>query len=314
MKKLVLIAAAVAAIASCAKVETINTSTPQQIAFEGYNFGMTKAQTLTGSLGVYASKNADGAEYFGNTEFKSKSLEDGSTVFVGDKYWPREESLDFTLYAPYSETIVTPGRNEITTKGLDAETDFLYGATVLSNKTSANGTMDITLKHAKCMVEVKVASPSNGLFKINSVNFGTQSTKGDVTITYNEGAPNFEKKSAVWSNLTTGNLTITKEDTEIPGPATTFCTQLLIPSDVSDVTADRKIESLVISYSRRTDYGTGYETLDYTYTPEAPITLQEGKNYVFTLTFAADEITFNPTIEDWTVNDSSFLETVTPTK
>ena len=298
MKKLVLIAAAVAAIASCAKVETINTAGSQQIAFEGYNFGMTKTtKAFNGELGVYASKNADGNTYFTNTKFTKKA----EGQYAGDRYWPTTGTLDFTLYAPYNAGTTTTRYGVTSIEALPQATDFLYGESVLSGKQSSDGILPIVLKHAKCMVVVNVQCPSAKLFQVTKVDFGNQGLTGKVAVTYTEAA-NGAKATTTWTT-TPANFNFTKD--YVISAANTpeeYGNALLIPSDTPIAPpTTRKISTITVDYGMKDGTNDSYNTLQKVIDlSQSPITLEEGKKYIFNLTFSANEILFNPSVEDWT--------------
>lgn len=128
MKKILLLATAVAALAACAKVSPVSPTVPtdsnnnQEIGFQVAKALTTKAgDTFTGSVfegkefGAFAWQKIDGKyltdaggslKYFMNAQKITKQLVNDKFVWKaegGTYYWPKEGKIDFVCYAPYDD-------------------------------------------------------------------------------------------------------------------------------------------------------------------------------------------------------------------
>lgn len=124
IKKILLLATAVAALAACAKVSPVSPTVPtdsnnnQEIGFQVAKALTTKAgETFTGSVftgdafGAFAWQKINGEyltegsslKYFMNAQKITKQSDvwkaEGKTY-----YWPKEGNIDFVCYAPYTTT------------------------------------------------------------------------------------------------------------------------------------------------------------------------------------------------------------------
>ena len=164
MKKFLFIASALAIVAGCAKVTTVNTEEPQEIAFKAYTNVSTKAPITNAkfpeawSMQVHAiydgvTKNKD---YFGDGVVFAN---DGTYWSAGDnpEYWPITGNLTFNAIAPVATTeqsaavvsltntnssffTYTDGENNVTSvvavmaDNSSLQTDVLVARTVTANK------------------------------------------------------------------------------------------------------------------------------------------------------------------------------------
>ena len=222
MKKFLFIASALAIVAGCAKVTTVSTEEPQEIAFEAYTYGATKAPITDNSFPTDWSMQVH-AIYDGGVN--DQYLGDKGTIFtkddaqVGDKnvwhdatttrYWPLTGTLTFNAIAPVSNTPdevnLTPTENSnfFTYDGVSksvtaikatmddnstTQTDVLVAKTANSPKVES---VSMTFKHALAQVVVSAglaadaASGSNNEFTITvkQINLKNTYQEGNLTAT-----------------------------------------------------------------------------------------------------------------------------------
>ena len=278
MKRLFILAsAAIVALAACTKTEVVYTEAPAEIGFKAITGAMTKATGLgdnaDATLGVFANFTS-GGEFFGNSEFTST---DG-TAWTGGKYWPLEGALDFYVYAPYvapSENIAGLNSKVLSIKvdNKTDQTDWLYGATALVNKTKANANdidMAVTLKHALAKVTVNVTSGTG----VSNVVLNVTNTRQAGTLEVDYTTP--ETPSVDWSEVAVG---------ETMNWAVTSGTPFyVVPTDQT---------SFALTYTLN-----GVPNLTYTHSL-AGATWEAGKSYVYNVNVAPGEITIYPTVAGW---------------
>lgn len=123
MKKILLLATAVAALAACAKVSPVTPTVPtdsnnnQEIGFQVAKALTTKAgDTFTGSdfkggaFGAFAWQKINGEYLTEGSSLKyfmnAQKITNQSDVWKADGktyYWPKEGNIDFVCYAPYDD-------------------------------------------------------------------------------------------------------------------------------------------------------------------------------------------------------------------
>lgn len=286
-------AAAIVALASCSKTEVVNTSAPEEIGFKAVTGVMTKAlgDQAHRNMGVFASKSADDSEYFGNTEF----VEGTDNVWTGAtaQYWPLEGSLDFALYAPYSNTAERDFANNtlsIVVDNSDSEegqTDWLYGTTVI-NGSKQNTAMPVTLRHALAKINATVTADLAGL-KVISLVVTETVQNGTLTVDYTE-TDNGQTEGDDRLSWDIANDVITKDWTLIgentlakDSPVEGYC--YVIPSEQT---------SLELTYS----LPESDDELTYTHT-FGNASWVDGKSYTYNIKIGVNEIKFNPSVNDW---------------
>ena len=310
MKKIVFLAAAVAAIASCAKVETVSMPGQQEIAFKAINAPTTKASTALEStihLGVSAMWNkasvSEKVEYFNNVEF----IHNG-TSWAGGQYWPKTGTLDFAVYAPYNAgAAITQNASTIVIKSplADANTDFLFGDKIEETKTNGPA-IPVTLKHARSqiIVNVQTSGASDNLFEINSIKFDNLVVSGTPVVTYTYG------QSPANAVLTfEGNASpVEVEDANLTAKVTSVNT----PVFTHYVMPSGKPQNLTVNYSILSNgQYIPQETSVHPITLTAD-NLAAGTRYIFNLTFTANEILLDASVEDW-VDGETITEAVPKT-
>lgn len=293
MKKIFILAtAAIVAFASCTKSEVVYNQEPQEIGFRQFTGSMTKATNLSEltsgpeTMGVFAHVNGTDAEYFSNAKF----VEPGSgNNWSGDpqRYWPLQNSLDFTIYAPYvSETDYTTASKTLTitvndnTSGQD---DFLYGVERYTNKTKADSPLAVVLKHALSMVSVKISSNTTGVFTVTKVEIIDPIQGGTIVVDYSSTTSVTVTPSSV-----TGNVIISSTETALTGDATDFGSKLVFP-----ISPNTNAAKLKITYNMESATGLVAEV-------SLTDSWETGKHYTYNVTFTATEILLTPTVEEWT--------------
>lgn len=329
MKKFLFIATAAAMIAGCAKVTTVDTGEPQEIAFEAYTNVSTKLPITDAvfptdwNMLVHAlyDGDADNLHYFGATgasfTYDSGVWHDATTT----RYWPATGTLTFNAVAP-TATISGSGvtlftdvtfnygsgydlSNITATLGDNSsnQTDVLVAKTAKSGK--IQGGLPMTFKHALAQVVFMAAtvdaSPTITIKKAvlkGSFQEGSMTAKpseSDVTFKWNT-----EGKTAKDMNVCeSANQQLTTTATAVGDPV------LVVPMETLD---DKQLLELTydITYpgnAPMTDVvGTVALKVD---TGEQPATSWDaGKKYIYTLTFSGpQEITINPSVESWVDQD-----------
>lgn len=234
MKKFLFIASALAIVAGCAKVTTVSTEEPQEIAFEAYTYGATKAPIADNSFPTDWSMQVhaiyDGGvneQYFGDkgTIFTIDDAQVGGKNVWHDatttRYWPLTGTLTFNAIAPVGETSApepdivsltpTSNSNFFTFSGgsvtainatmadnSTTQTDVLVAKTANSPKVKS---VSMTFKHALAQVVVSArlaadaASGSNSDFTINVKQINLKNTYQEGNLT---ATPDQDNVEFVW--------------------------------------------------------------------------------------------------------------------
>ncbi|MFR9534673.1 MAG: fimbrillin family protein [Rikenellaceae bacterium] len=218
MKKVLLFAFAVAAMASCAKTEVvdINLDDPNIIGFSTY-VGATRADVTSASIiegsgvGVYAAVNgtditADSPTFHipnakltgvGTDNTNTVAPEDGFGVAADSQwststsyYWPVANALDFYAYYPF---VGTDGVTAFDTTGYVNDTSSAKGeweiaatadaqedylAGIVTNKTVDDGTVMLDLDHLLSKVDFQVGVQSENSSAILAVTINSIKLEG----------------------------------------------------------------------------------------------------------------------------------------
>lgn len=271
MKRFFILAtAAIVALASCAKTEVVYNDAPEQISFKQITGAMTKAEDLTGGeLGVFANQNGTDAEYFGNTKF---TWVDVDNVYKADKEWPREGSLDFTVYYPYSvDAKYDLSENVLTVPATARISEVYYGKERFLNRTKTSNPA-VVLNHVCAKITVNFEGGS--LYTFKSAEISGVNTAGNVEVDYD--AP----------------LTVTTVD-PVGGSITTGAINFAASGAVNYVLpGDQKNISLIFTQNL------GSADIE----KEVPITgtWEANKHYIYNISVAANAlITFTAEVEDF---------------
>ena len=325
MKRILLIASAVAIVAGCAKVTTVDTAEPQEIAFEAYYYGTTKAPLdnsaefpTNWNMLVHAlyDGDAESLHYFGES---GTSFTYGSGVWhdaTTARYWPATGTLTFNAVAPTATISGVTSFTDVTFNygsGYDLsnitatladnstnQTDVLVAETAKSGK--IQGDLPMTFKHALAQVVFKAATVDDrqtitikkavlkGSFQDGSMT--ATPSESDVTFVWNT-----EGKTAKDMNVCeSANQQLTTTATEVGDPvlvvpiAALGDTQLLeLTYDITYPGGEASMTDVVATVALKVDTGTQPAT-----------SWDAGKKYIYTLTFSGPrEITIDPSVESW---------------
>ena len=313
MKKFYVFAAvAIAALASCTKSEVVYDQGQQEIGFRQFTGAMTKAtnlSTLEGgptTMGVFAHIYASDPyqPYFSNAKFVVRSGNNwgGETP----RYWPLQDSLDFTIYAPYVDgTTYDKTYKKLTVTVADNTTDqhdFMYGTQrYIRKKKPASGGVPVVLKHALSKVSVQIQSSNvDNLFKVTKVEIVDPIQNGKFFVTYGENSTSI----AMEPGSTKGTVeTYSGQEKALTSSSwVDFGSKLVFPlapnAATNEVTNKAKLR---ITYNMEDATGLKAEV-------ELSDRWESGKHYIYNVTLTATEILLTPTVEDWPDASSSDIE------
>lgn len=289
MKKLFLFAAALATMVSCSKSETSFDEVQGEIAFKAIATRATETLGADIKMGVHAQLGS--SEYFTNAEFGKNSQESWSGNPA--RYWPHTGSLDFLLYAPYTQTGIEMNSSEITYTNVPDQLDFLYGAEKLVGKTKADGSMPINLKHAKAVVKFTASADVADIYRIDKIVLSKISKTGNVTVNY--GTPEDPVVTVEWTPtatvnhdfITSGGNALTEKAVEVG-------------TEINILPAAAQTE-FTVHYSMKSTPTAGKDK--YVECPVYTVKLdgawEHGNRYIYNIQFKGSEITFKPTVELW---------------
>lgn len=302
MKRLVILAAAVFTLASCAKTQVVYNEEPQEIAFKTVSGVMTKGP-VTGtafeqSMTVYAWKNESGYnKYFGPIVFS----EDGTTgIWKGatSQYYPSTGSLNFVAYTDYTNiNLADPtSHNSYTytlTDNTTAQNDFMVSSYIY-NENKDSGDVPIPFTHALSLIEVNFKCTGTNV-TIKEVELAGTKQVGTVTVTY-PAIPTSDNLPEI------GNWTLTGDPKS--------CVKSLDPG--MEIIANAAEFENFARFLVVPDSGTTGKTLSITYdlngneithpidlTEAEAYTWEQGKKHIFNITFGIEEITFSPNVTVW---------------
>ena len=351
-KNLFLAALAGVALVGCAKNEVaqVTDDSQREISFAAPVMSVTtKTQEIPGtdylsscpSFGVYgwyvegATYVADDATaYMYNVEVKHDSSIDKADD-AGDKgawisddayYWPKQGSITFDAYSPYSiHTLVTGDKtNGLTITGFEVtnvltnQVDLLY-STRAYDKTSSKGTtndrydgVDIVFNHALSVVKftAKTAadySPTTTIkvTKIQIVDALTNATfKQNVNNTAKTDNPEWTDHTdkATFTSLDTEEISAIALST---APEDRGVSMIVLPQDF---TASTKlyVEDYIKPGSStpiKQTFEIALNDSGFSYTEAgSPVTVngwEIGKRYTYNLSIGLDKIYFAPSVTDW---------------
>lgn len=334
MKKILAIAAVVAvALTSCVKNETF--APANEISFENFTLS-SKALVDAGAFkttltfGVFATDNGTDFTFVDNGKVGYKTTYWGFTP--DPVYWPTNAGapvdVDFYAYYPYNDNTGTEQVACDLTKGISI-TDANLGTTIgdqkdylvaprVENKnvTNASAGVDVVFKHIASLIlfsaqDVTEIAELQNKVTINSITIKKVSTSGD----YANTAAN--TVAGTWTPDTAANLAAIAIDKPVTTAglveltSTTENPVLVVPNTLTAAT-----EQVVVNYTIA-NYTYGGLNFPST-TKESTFDLkagtitewEQGKKYVYNLKFKLTEeleITFNPSVTDWTEGGSADL-------
>lgn len=300
MKRLVILAAAVFTLASCAKTQVVYNEEPQEIAFKTVSGVMTKAPvtgtTFDQAMTVYAWKNETGyPNYFESIVF----TKDGS-IWKGtpSQFYPSTGSLNFVAYTDYDNiTLDDPTSHHSYTYTLTDNTtyqnDFMVSSYIY-NEDKDSGDVPILFTHALSLIEVNFKCTGTNV-TIKEVELAGTKQVGNVTVTYDD-TPTDDNLPVIGNWTSTGDPKNCNKVAD-PGMVITagsdfvnFARFLVVPD--SGATG----KTLSITY----DLNGNEITHPIDLTEAEAYTWEQGKKHIFNITFGIQEITFSPEVNDWT--------------
>ena len=192
-KKLLILAVAAVALASCSNDETVAVNQNDAISFRPVVNNVTRASSVANiitadlsSFVVTAIKTSTTTSYFSNVTFTKTG--DNYTSGATKYYWPSEGSLDFYAYSPagnsqvtytdYKTFTVTP------TAGTNPENqvDLVYASTKSKNKSNSSTGVALNFRHTGAKIVCKVQNSSTTLkFGVEGWKVGYLSSAGTFT-------------------------------------------------------------------------------------------------------------------------------------
>ena len=235
----------------------------------------------------------NGVTYFGNTEF-----EKSGTTWTASKYWPIQNTLDFTVYAPYvegasySDNVLTiPVANNTTD-----QTDWLYGETRYIGKSKDDGSISTKLNHGLSKITVKVWADVANVYDITSLKLNETNQAGTLTVTYDNTSGAFSKIESAVSNPASLSTHEFIEET--------------VTVNVTSSTAAKELGSYYVFPSDDTSFTVTYNVAGGAsgLTADIPLTATWdcGKHYTYVVKFTANKIIFDkPVINAWDTTDNT---------
>lgn len=324
MKKILFIATVAAMIAGCAKVTTVDTGEPQEIAFEAYTNVSTKGPIPDAvfptdwNMLVHALYDGDEESRHYFEEDGTSFTYDGSSVWHDanmKRYWPATGTLTFNAVAPTATISGVTSFTNVTfnySSGYDLsnitatladnstnQTDVLVAKTAKSGKIPGN--LPMTFKHALAQVVFKAANAdASQTITIKKAVLKGSFQEGDMTATPSESDVTFvwdtEGKTAKDMNVCeSANQQLTTTATEVGDPVLVVPMAALDDKQLLELTYDitypggTSMTDVVATVALKVDAGKQQATA-----------WEAGKKYIYTLTFSGPkEITINPSVESW---------------
>lgn len=242
-------------------------------------------------------------EFFGATPFSYRS----SNIWAGGKYWPLSAAyINFLAYTNFNGTFGSetdgatwgsPNASGVTlvmTDNKTAQKDLMYaignGAVTQSgNDLNFPANVPMEFKHAQAWISFKAKGDAS--ITINSITLNGAKYAGTYTITHtNYNKSSLQSVSGAWSSLgSVQNVAVPNSSLTLSGSSTSVGDGLMI---VPDDAATGDFTSFTINYTHDS------KTYDYTFTP-ANTNVEQGKHYIYDITFTLHEILIAATVTDW---------------
>ncbi len=337
MKKFIIIASAVAVAAGCAKVTTVDTDGPKEIAFEAYNYAATKAP-LDQAFGldskydmpVHAiyrtgtNPSYSYTAYFDDADKYATFTNESSGIWSGDKYWPSNGDLSFNAITPakvgenevlssvnFNYTSNNANITDITATMSDnssVQADVMVAQTsTFQNQKGTQNNVIMTFKHALAQVVVTAKANENNLVTINSITLKGTKQSGNLT-----AVPTNSDVKFTWADIEQQTTPDMKYNVSETGDALTTETKTYTGILVRPETALGNNHQLVVEYtikgSVKQTYTIDLFSIKTANTDDDDATIskwEEGKKYSYNLTVSPEEIKIAPTVSEWTSDDTT---------
>lgn len=328
MKKFLIIASAVAVAAGCAKVTTVDTDGPKEIAFEAYNYAATKAP-INGALlsksghkiQVHAihTNETSNSEYFTNQGVSfAENGETNAWYGTPAQYWPAEGTLTFNAISPvvdnltgtnsgsyftYADGAVT-SINATLADNSTVQADVLVAKTVTGQDKTTSGASGVSMTFHHALAQIVISAKVNeGAPKtqINSITLNNTCQAATLAATNLNDTPSFD-----WTNTTYNTTGISLSGTELLDTDLTltevYATGVLVVPVAEQVSAKYTI---TVNYDLGSNEGLTYTTNLLSDDSDKISSWEAGKKYVYNLTISATEIKITPIVTDWTEGTNS---------
>lgn len=337
MKKFLIIASAVAVAAGCAKVTTVDTDGPKEIAFEAYNYAATKApldQTsgldIDYDMLVHAiyrtgsEQDYSYSKYFDDEAGYATFTNESTNIWSGDKYWPSNGDLSFNAITPakvgatdvlssvqFSYTNNYEAITNITATMSDnssVQADVMVAQTSsFQNKKGTQNNVAMTFKHALAQVVVTAKANEDNLVTINSITLNGTKQSGLLS-----AAPANDNVTFTWTNLEQQTTPGMKYNVSETGDALTTTekayTGILVRPEATLGNAHQLVVEYTIKGSVKQTYTIDLSSIKTENTGDDDATIskwEEGKKYIYNLTVSPEEIKIAPTVSEWTSDDTT---------
>lgn len=329
MKKFLIIASAVAVAAGCAKVTTVDTDGPKEIAFEAYNYAATKAPITTAvfpenyDMSVHAiQRTGTDGSYAYQEYFTAKTFaKNNNGKWAGSQYWPTDGSLKFNAISPVN---IPTGKEILSniafnyTSGEDISTitatlndnsenqaDVMV-ATPSDFKTAEESTngVPMTFNHVLSQIEVQAIATAADAVEITSIELQGTAQAGNLTATYSNSTFSYswdlgtpDRKNINIYTPTGADPVYLNKDTY-----TTYNRVLVCPETLNTIVLT---QILVVKYKFNGSAEQTY-TIDLAKinngSSQAISSWESGKKYIYKLTVTANEILIAPSVSNWQPN------------
>lgn len=304
MKRLFILAsAAIVALASCSKTQVVYNDAPEEIGFKTYAGAMTKALDEHTTMGVFARPTAgyDVEDYFTNALFQEGTPWTGSPA----QYWPLgNAALDFVFYAPHTNpngptwtyTAADNNKLTITVDNSTTQTNWLYGSKMeTGSKLNPVAAPNPVMKHLLAKITINLT----GTIKLNDVAFTDTKQTETATVSYTGGTSSVE-----WSD--TGAEVKWNKDKATYKDSEDNNVTFPVTLNANAITA-----SFYVIPSIQTTIALNYAVGESSAADHA-VTLEgnwiAGKHYTYNVNAEPGEITFSPTVEDWTLETATDIQ------
>ena len=328
MKKFLIIASAVAVAAGCAKVTTVDTDGPKEIAFEAYNYAATKAPIIGESLSKSGHKiqvhaihvnGTSNSEYF--THQGVSFAEDGeNNAWYGTtpQYWPAEGTLTFNAISPVVDNLtgansgsyfkyaggVVTSINATLADNSTVQADILVAKTVTGQNKTNNGTSGVSMTFHHALAQIVITAKVNeGAPKtqINSITLNNTCQAATLAASTLDNTPSFD-----WTDPTYTSTGISLSgtgllDTDLTSTKAEATGVLVVP--VTEQSENKY--TITVNYDLGSNEGLTYTTNLLSNDSDMISSWEAGKKYVYNLTISATEIKIIPTVTDWTEGTNS---------
>ena len=287
MKKLFISMLAIAALASCAKEETLVADKGELIGFNSFVENATRADYSTddiSTINVYGTVN--NVLIYDYTPVIREAGQGYGDVWKCDvkQYWIEGADYKFAALVDVPETDITAydayGMPVSFTYTADGETDVLYDYYATTGKKTGNGIVPFTFKHLLSKVHFTVTNQSelaNYTYTISNVKVTNTRANGTYTVYTSNDAD----AVGVWSTtLTEGNTTFDSIENVTNAKPLSNADLLLIPIPGTKVG---------ISFTVTLSVG-GEEVSTYDYAMSDVVTLEQNTIYNFGVNFVPGEV------------------------